>query len=123
VDLKDGGVDVVCWRPFRDGRAGFAVLQCQCTVRANWWSKDDDVVIEKWRGRIDFGKDPIIALAIPFAVDAAFDQWDEVRRSVHVLLDRMRLCELITPVRVPDLDRIATWVEAERGRNVAYVER
>lgn len=33
---SDGGVDVVAWQDFRDGRAGFPVLLAQCTVQEKW---------------------------------------------------------------------------------------
>src|SRR5699024_4280 len=33
---KDGGVDVVAWRPFRDGRSKFAVVLAQCTIKVRF---------------------------------------------------------------------------------------
>ena len=93
--VKDGGVDVVVWRPFRDGRPGFIVILCQCTVTVNWTPKARDIVPGKWKGWIDFGREPLTAIAIPFAIPQGFDRWDEVRRTVNIILDRMRIAELI----------------------------
>lgn len=114
---KDGGVDVVAWRPFRDGRTGFLIILCQCTAQLNWPPKAKDIVVGQWRGWIDLGLNPLTALAVPFSVGASFDRWDEVRRTVHIVLDRLRLCELISS---PELDpkyveQLAYWSSAERS--------
>lgn len=112
--VKDGGVDVVVWNPFKDSRTGFVVVLCQCTVELNWPPKAKDIVIGSWCGLIDFGLHPLTVLAIPFAVPRSFDKWDELRRTVNIILDRMRLCELIQVELVDDLEKIAKWAEAER---------
>lgn len=112
---KDGGVDVVAWRPFRDGRTGFIVILCQCTAQQDWPPKCKDIVVGQWRGWIDFGLNPLTALAIPFAVPPGFDRWDELRRTVNIILDRLRLCELVVPERLPHLEQLRGWATAERA--------
>ena len=112
---KDGGVDVVVWHPFRDGRSGFVVILGQCTVANNWTPKAKDIVPEIWKGWIDFGREPLTALAVPFALPPAFDRWDEVRRTVNIILDRMRLVELIEVGAVEDLVAIQAWNSKERS--------
>lgn len=112
--VKDGGVDIVAWRPFKDRRTGFIVVLCQCTVEENWSPKAKDIVVGKWNGWIDFGLNPLTVLAIPFAVPMAFDRWDELRRTVNIVLDRLRLCELLGPEPVDNIDEIRTWTQAER---------
>ena len=113
--LKDGGVDVVVWHPFRDGRSGFVVILCQCTVANNWTPKAKDIVPEIWKGWVDFGREPLTAIAVPFALPPAFDRWDEVRRTVNIILDRMRLVELIEVSGVEDLASIRGWNDKERS--------
>lgn len=112
--VKDGGVDVVAWRPFADGRAGFVVVLAQCTVQLDWVGKSKDIVVGKWLGWIDFGLSPLTALAVPFAVPVSFDRWDELRRTVNVVLDRLRLCELVDPARLDVLKEIKEWASSER---------
>jgi len=112
---KDGGVDVVAWRPFRDARSAFAVILCQCTAQRDWVPKAKDIVVGQWTGWIDFGLNPLTALAIPFAVGNTFDRWDEVRRTVNLILDRLRLCELIRPEELDNLEEIRTWAQLERA--------
>ncbi len=113
--VRDGGVDVVVWNPFRDGRAGFVVILCQCTVAHAWTPKAKDIVAGIWNGWIDFGRDPLTALAIPFAIPPTFDRWDEVRRTVNVILDRIRLAELLEVDAVEDITSIRDWNERERS--------
>ena len=112
--MKDGGVDVVVWHPFRDGRSGFVVILCQCTVAKDWTHKAKDIVDGKWTGWIDFGLPPVTAIAVPFAVPSTFDRWDELRRTVTIVLDRVRLLELIRTEAVADLKAIQEWNRRER---------
>ena len=40
---KDGGVDVVAWRPFPDRRSGFPVMLVQCTIERSYAHKARDI--------------------------------------------------------------------------------
>lgn len=113
--IKDGGVDVVAWRPFRDRRSGFTVLLCQCTVQLLWTGKGKDIVVDKWKGWISLGKAPLTALVVPFAVPTSYSIWDEVRRTVNIPIERLRLCELLMADDVSNLDVISDWNEVERA--------
>lgn len=112
---RDGGLDVAAWRPFMDERSGFIAILCQCTIAKKWVRKALDLPYFLWPGWIDFGIPPATALAIPFAVPAGFDQWDELRRTVTLVLDRFRLLECIDPAAVTDLPAIGAWIDSERG--------
>jgi hypothetical protein len=113
---KDGGVDVVAWRPFRDTRSAFLIILCQCTVQARWAPKRYDIDLSLWRDWIAFGTSPLSAVAIPFAIPRSFDdQWEEVRRTVSIVFDRYRLGELLEPQQVEQLEEMRAWVEAERA--------
>ena len=115
TQLKDGGVDVVVWNPFGDGRTGFVVILCQCTVAMDWTPKAKDIAAGVWKGWIDFGRDPLTAIAVPFAIPHGFGRWDELRRTVNVILDRMRLAELIEVDAVDGLAAIRAWNSRERS--------
>ena len=103
------------WHPFRDGRTGLAVILCQCTVAHDWTSKAKDIVPGIWNGWIDFGRDPLTANAVPFSIPQAFNQWDELRRTVNIILDRIRIVELIESNALDDLAAIQTWNRKERS--------
>lgn len=92
---KDGGVDVVAWRPFKDGRSAYTIVLAQCTVRMKFEAKGRDIRLRKWGDWISFGSDPITALSVPFAVPATFLSWNEIRYDVTLILDRLRICEML----------------------------
>ncbi len=115
--VKDGGVDIVAWRPFLDTRIGFIVVLCQATLQSDLDRKARDIIIDKWRGWISLGKDPVTALAVPFAVSIASEEWEELSTIVHVVLDRFRLCELSTVALPADIRaQLLAWTTNERTR-------
>jgi len=109
----DGGLDVIVWRPFLDKRSGYLVVLTQCTVQREWYDKAKDLTDDVWRGWIDLGKGPHLALAIPFVISAAYEKWDMLRRTIHTVLDRLRLCELLSRTKLTDNVRIGKWTAAE----------
>ena len=112
---RDGGLDVAAWIPFPDDRSGFLAVLCQCTIAREWPRKALDLPYHLWPGWIDFGIPPATALAIPFSVPLGFDQWDELRRTVTMVLDRFRVVGSIDPALVPDLDSMGAWIDRERA--------
>jgi len=112
----DGGLDVIVWRPFRDRRAGYLIVLAQCTVQNDWIGKARDIARDVWRGWIDLGKDPHLVLAIPFVVSSSYDKWDELRRTVHAVLDRLRLCELLEGQALARATETGKWIASEITR-------
>ncbi len=91
---KDGGVDVVAWRPFPDGRSGFPVLLAQCTLEREYGHKAADIDLKVWSGWLALDSDPATALAIADVV-AAGEEWNALAART-VVLDRIRLAALVT---------------------------
>lgn len=90
---KDGGVDVVAWRPFADGRSGFPMLLVQCTLQAEVRSKALDIDLVNWTSWLALDRAPLTALAVAHILPPG-EGWDEV--ALHTIpLDRLRVCELI----------------------------
>lgn len=116
TDIKDGGVDVIAWKHFGDQRTGFLVALAQVTAEDNWRSKFGDVLLKKWHGWIDFGADPVTALAVPFAISTEWQRWDELRRATTLLLDRFRLCEFLSVADYAHAAAVEAWVESERQK-------
>src|SRR5439155_17165751 len=65
---KDGGVDVVAWRPFKDGRPGFPIVLAQCTIESDVLAKSRDIDIRQWATWLALDASILIALAIPGTV-------------------------------------------------------
>ncbi len=90
---KDGGVDVVAWRPFRDGQAGFPIVLAQCTVQRNPIGKTADIELPQWQRWLELYQPPQLVLAFPGVVRNQ-EVWNEMS-AANLLLDRIRLCELL----------------------------
>jgi hypothetical protein len=91
---KDGGVDVVAWRPFRDRRNGFPVYLVQVTCERNFAHKIYDVDLRLWSGWLNLDSDPVSVLAVPTTISPG-EEWNEVSSRV-VVLERIRICELLS---------------------------
>ena len=88
-EAKDGGLDLVCYKPFADGRGGKPVFLTQCASGANWIGKLHQPDIELWKKFVDFSGQPQRAFAMPFALSD-----DDFRRrclNQGMFLDRYRL--------------------------------
>jgi hypothetical protein len=90
---KDGGVDVVAWRPFPDKRSAFPVALVQCTVQREVVSKSRDIDVRNWSGWLALDIDPTTILAIPGTV-AKTEDWNEIALRA-LILDRIRLVGLL----------------------------
>ena len=101
---KDGGVDVVIWWRFGDERPGAPVLLAQCTVQLAWEEKVSDIKLSLWEKWIDFSTvPPQRALVIPFAVNRASHTWGDHTVTAGVIVDRLRLIELLNELDVLEL--------------------
>lgn len=112
---KDGGVDVVAWRPFPDRRSGFPVVLTQCTLEQDYEHKAADVDLRVWAGWLRLDVDPVTALAIPGVV-APGEAWNRLAART-VVLDRLRLVGLLAR-RAPSTRLAAplAWAGAEVAR-------
>ncbi len=116
---SDAGVDVVAWWRFADDRAGAPVLLAQCTVQIEWGEKARDISAELWKKWIDFETvPPQTALVIPFAVSRSLEQWANRTITAGVIIDRLRLLELLDELPDEELGLLPDagtreWVEAE----------
>lgn len=95
---KDGGVDVVAWRPFSDGRPGFPIQLIQVTLEKNFSHKAGDINARLWSLLLGLDVDPTCVLAIPRTLPED-KRWAEVATRA-ILLERVRIAGL-TPVDLP----------------------
>lgn len=91
---RDGGVDVVAWRPFLDGRSGFPIALAQCTIQAETFTKTTDVDTRLWSSWLAMDTDPLSILVIPSTIRRAGPEWNQLSTVVTVV-DRIRLIELL----------------------------
>ena len=109
---KDGGVDVVVWRPFGDRRSGFPVALVQCTLEQDFRHKVNDVDVRVWAGWLALDVSPTVVLAVPEVIPHGLE-WDSLATRA-VLVDRIRLALLLTEsgVTVDPESTLGSWVLA-----------
>ncbi len=92
---KDGGLDVMAWRPFPDARCNFVCLFGQCATGADWRDKNPEPMeFLDVRLRLDTtAVHP--AIFVPFTL--APDDWTQKSRRV-VIFDRCRIASLLPRV-------------------------
>ncbi|MCA1713080.1 MAG: hypothetical protein LC789_16145 [Actinobacteria bacterium] len=113
---QDAGVDAVAWRPFADGRTGFPVAFAQCTLQHHYESKGSDIVLSRWRSLLSLRQDPLTALVVPFSLGSSLDIWEEANFTVDLVLDRFRICELLSAVDLsdwPERNHLEGWLQRE----------
>lgn len=94
--MKDGGVDVVVWRPFADNKSGFPILLGQVTIEKEYDHKADDIDVRIWSGWLSMDVDPTVVLAVPWTgLDK--EQWTRIN-SRALLLDRIRISSLLPKI-------------------------
>jgi len=94
-DAKDGGLDLLCYRPFVDRRVGIPVYLMQCASGSNWKDKLRTPSLELWTKIITWAANPRRAFATPYA----FTDCDFTRHCAQVdglLLDRYRILAACT---------------------------
>ena len=70
---NEAGLDLLCYRPFHDGRIGIPVYLMQCASGGNWEGKLHTPNLRIWKKIVLFAADPKKAFAMPFArVDEDF---------------------------------------------------
>jgi hypothetical protein len=100
---KDGGVDVVAWKPFKDRRSGFPIYLVQCTLQKEYVSKSRDIDLRIWAGWLEMDRDPITILAIPRSISPG-ESWNEVTAN-SIIFDRFRLVESLNNP-IPEAQRV-----------------
>lgn len=110
---NDGGLDVIAWKPFPDETRPFLVLLLQSTVQVDWFPKLTDIQQCVWQGWIDTGKEPMTGIALPFVIPRNYSKRDELSRTVHLLLDRLRLVHLLKDEDPAQYPEMVAWVSAE----------
>lgn len=116
---KDGGVDLVAWKPFADRRSGYLVVLAQCTMRVDWLPKSKDIIDMVWLAWLDTGRPVVIALAVPFIIPQQFDHWDTLRRTVGIVFDRLRLCQYLQGANSANHQAMVSWTKAEIAKLTA----
>ena len=86
----DLGLDLILYRPFRDGRKGFTSFFIQCASGGNWKTKTKTPDIAVWRRLLNPDVMPVRGFAVPFCLsDKEFRECSVLVEGV--LFERNRL--------------------------------
>lgn len=99
-DRKDHGLDVVAWRPFRSLRHGHPTVLCQCTIgrQTTLVSKARDTTASEWHMLVALSENSLTtALAVPHVLPQDWAHWSELTWNTELVLDRLRIWELLDP--------------------------
>ncbi len=89
-DANDAGLDILCYRPFPDGRVGIPVYLLQCASGGDWDGKLHIPRLKIWKRIVQFTAKPKKAFATPYAfLDADFKR--NCNLVGGMLIDRYRL--------------------------------
>jgi hypothetical protein len=95
---KDGGIDLLCYYPFHDGRGDHPMFFIQCATGRNWVDKRSVNTMNLWTNWIYFRSPGLLTrgFAVPFLLnDEAFRR---TQMSVNgLVLDRGRLFKQNSP--------------------------
>lgn len=111
---NEAGLDVLCYRPFRDYRVGIPVFLMQCASGKNWEEKVRLPEMRVWTKIIQFASEPKKAFSIPFALsDQEFAR--KCNQVNGMLLDRYRIlspgCTGLNWLSDGLRDSLITWLE------------
>lgn len=89
-DAHEAGLDLLCYRPYDDGRVGVPVFLIQCASGQDWDSKLDTPKLKTWAKIVDFASTPKKAFAMPCTLeDKEFTR--KCNDNDGMLMDRYRL--------------------------------
>ena len=121
---KDGGVDIIAWRKFRDGKSAFPIFLIQCTIQSDLKKKAEDIDLRNWAYWLDFARDPVPVLAVPHEVSGVDEDWKEISLK-SLVIDRLRIVELLDDAatfnhnfiasdwQIETLSKLRDWMEGE----------
>src|SRR5205085_5811090 len=87
---NEAGLDLLCYKPFIDGRVGVPVFLMQCASGGNWEGKLHTPNMQIWKKIVQWASTPKKAFAMPYALpDDEFIE--DCNLANGLFLDRYRL--------------------------------
>ena len=111
---KDGGADLVAIRRLAGSSQAVPTALVQTTVSSDLRTKSRDIDLGVWRTWIDLSPATLVVLAVPHV--AAADEIDEAHASGILLLDRLRLAQLLKDELFILPGHLSAWAEQEWSR-------
>jgi hypothetical protein len=118
-NIKDDHLDVIAWIPFGDARSGQIIVLVNCAAGGKWERKSTELkgYVDIWREHINWATPPLTAFAFPH-VCAVDTEWLRLSRAAGILLDRLRISDMLGQVEpAGSLQRaLAAWCRKQARR-------
>ena len=112
---KDGGLDIVCYRPFADKREAMPTYFLQCASGKNWRDKIMTPNPKKWHKLLDSALLPSTGIVAPFVISSRELKTAALEGQVTVF-DRLRLLSSVIDknIKLPDdlSDKLIKWMSS-----------
>jgi len=90
----DGGLDIIGWFSFKDGRGSIPVFAAQCKCSSQWINASQPSSILE--GIVNLDHSPFNLFFIPFAYQKGTGKWHQNPQVKNkIVIDRLRICRLL----------------------------
>lgn len=114
ITAKDGRLDVVVWKGFRDCRSNQFIGMGQCKTGSTWRSAVDSLRPENFFAKWVSAQPANLPMRMFFVTERIVVDWDEVAIDTGLLFDRCRIMEYANQISLDLFERIRVWVVAAR---------
>lgn len=116
VTAKDGRLDVVVWKGFKDGRPNQFIGMGQCKTGSNWRNSVDALQPANFFSKWVLSRPAILPIRMFFVAERIVVDWHEVAMDTGLLFDRCRIMQYANRISSDLFARIRAWVLAARAR-------
>ena len=96
---KDGGLDIVCYRQFKDEREALPTFFLQCASGKNWREKVKTPDAASWQKYLNAAVQPSTGIVAPFVIEDK-DLRRAALRGQVVVFDRLRMLSAVGDARI-----------------------
>ena len=111
ITAKDGRLDVVVWRGFRDGRVSRLIAMGQCKTGRNWKNAVDSLQPDNFLAKWVKTRPANVPLRMFFVTERVGTNWHNLAVDAGLLFDRCRIMEYADHTSDDLHARIRAWVE------------
>ena len=113
-DEKDGGLDIVVWKPFSDKRKGKIIGFGQCKTGTEWRNEAGRLNPHDFCS-IYLERQPLVTPVKMFFVCETFkNNYETLSRKAGIIFDRCRIMDFLPELPKELFDKIKNWVDGKQ---------
>ena len=114
ITAKDGRLDVVVWKGFKDGRPNQFIGMGQCKTGSNWRNAVDALQPDNFFSKWVLSRPANLPIRMFFVTERIVIEWHDIARDTGLLFDRCRIMQYANRISADLFARIKVWVLAAR---------